>query len=281
MPPIAGLTTGHLDYLLGLVATQTKLLNSERREREKLLIRVDEMQKTIQDLVEWRDKLTRPKPMLQTGSDSVGSALKRKQPVSQDESNKSPQKSSFRPEIFETGKGIKLPFKGKAIRVRLPKPPPTASAQSLMPGHSTSRVDPSGTTASRDKPPARRNLFTADVFSAFRKATGSADMPTSLSGSPSVFNFNSGHQAVTSQLKFNFVAPPTPKDLVFTFKALEITETGVASSQRVASSTFGFITGLNATPSSKPPQLTFTAPSTFNFSSANSAAPPAPSYSTL
>lgn len=252
-----------MDRLLSLMGLYWQVLSDERQERQKLLVRVGEMQKTMQDLVKRHDRLlddarkssmsrtdksttttTKPLPRQTQRASSIPIAIRSK---SRKEGKKSRQQPSFSQEIFE-GTGIKLPFKGKALRVRLPKPPPVTSNPTAdrppyykplpsPPLPSTTEKYSNGvlafsvraSTLNDDKPkaPAFQNLFTADDCSEFPKAMDRVDMSASRGGSTSVFSFKSDLIPAVSNKppKFDFTAPLAVKNIDFNFKPMNSTVT--------------------------------------------------------
>lgn len=157
------------DRLLDLLGVYEGILKDERRERQTLMARVDEMQQMLKDFIERRGSgnLSSPpsQPVQQTGSqqsflDEKSAATKstptppqsqfitvpdfpskpnrrilplRKKPLATaKQKTKPPPVSSVRPEIF--GEGILVRWAsnpGRRIRIRLPKPPPTTSKTTM------------------------------------------------------------------------------------------------------------------------------------------------------
>lgn len=195
---------------------------------------------TIQGLAKRLDSLedaqklspitTSPKGTLQTRK----VLLLGERPAGLKETTQWHRRQPVRPEIFE-GKGIRVPWRGRYIRVRLPKPQ-TSRSKNV----STTTVEPSATVPAPQKSP------TADLFSEPRNAldmaalkirrlrqahchrcSGSLVAPaqTALSSDPA---------------KFNFAASPLkPKGFVFKFKGLDDTN-NTPPSQAGSSSLLSF-----------------------------------------
>ncbi len=185
----------HRGHLLDLLESYRGILEYERRERQRLMAQVDEMQQRLRYFIERRGSSnpsstpaqpvqqtesqqsspvekstpTEPQPQFTTALNSSSKPNRSILPLRSGRSavdkqkNKPPQSSSIPPHVFGRGLRVHWPrHPGKTIRIRLPKPTPTLT-QTLAPdikfwlfcGRVLAAVEPATQTPSKSAAPVQ------------------------------------------------------------------------------------------------------------------------------
>lgn len=182
-------------HLLDLLEGYRGILESERRKRQRLMVRVDEMQRRLQCFIERGDSSNSSSPPAQPAQSTesqqspligkststeqqpqfttpLNSSSKQSRPILplrsrtstiDRQKNQTPQASSILPQVFERGLRVHWPkYPGWTITIRLPKPTPTLTQIPapdmkfwLFSGRVLAAVEPATQTPSQPAAPAQ------------------------------------------------------------------------------------------------------------------------------